>query len=133
MIIDTHVHIGKMVGFNMRESDVLYAMEHYGIDFSLVSNIECAEFSGKCRKVPRVFQKPQNKVLRKTIEFARENPDKIGVLVWAKLFSEEPDEEFEQLIRDNRDIIYGMKFHPFHSLTAPDSEKAEPYYEMYKK
>ena len=133
MIIDTHVHIGRMIGFNMCEKDVLYSMEKYGIDFSLVSNIECAEFSGKGKRVPRILQKSQNKVLKKTIEFARKNPDKIGVLAWVKLYSETPDAEFEQLIKDNRDVIYGLKLHPFHSLTAPDSDKAEPYYKLCKK
>ena len=133
MIIDTHVHIGRMIGFNLKEKDVLYSMEKYGVDFSLVSNIEGAEFSHKGQKIPRVLQKPQNKVLRKTIEFARKYPDKIGVLAWVKLCSGKLDEEFENLIKNNRDIIYGLKLHPFHSLTAPDDEKAEPYYELAEK
>ena len=133
MIIDTHVHIGHMIGFNMKEKDVLYSMEKYGVDFSLVSNIEGAEFSRKGHKVPRIFQKSQNRILRKTIDFARGNPDKIGVLAWVKLYSEQPDEEFENLIKNNRKIIYGLKLHPFHSLTAPDDEKAEPYYELAEK
>ena len=42
MIIDTHVHIGKMINFDLKEEDVLYSMERYGIDFSLVSDIEAA-------------------------------------------------------------------------------------------
>lgn len=133
MIIDTHVHIGHMVGFNLKEKDVLSSMEQYGIDFSLVSNIESAEFSGKKRKIPRLIQKSQNKSLRRAIDFARQNPDKIGVLAWMKLYGETPDEEFERLLAENRDVIYGFKLHPFHSLTAPDSEKAEPVYELAKK
>lgn len=133
MIIDTHVHIGHMIGFNLKEKDVLYSIEKYGIDFSLVSNIEGAEFSSNGRKVPRILQKSQNKILRETISFARKNPDKIGVLAWCKLHSEKPDEEFENLIKNNRDIIYGLKFHPFHSLTAPDDDKAEPYYALAEK
>ncbi|MBQ7504979.1 MAG: amidohydrolase family protein [Ruminococcus sp.] len=133
MIIDTHVHIGHMIGFNMREADVLYSMEKYNIDFSLVSNIECAEFNKNGKKIPRILQKSQNRVFRNTLDFARRYPDKIGVLVWVKLFSEKPDEEFENLIKNNRDIIYGLKFHPFHSLVAPDDERAEPYYEIAEK
>lgn len=133
MIIDTHVHIGHMIGFNLREKDVLYSIEKYGIDFSLVSNIECSEFSHNGKMIPRLFQKSQNKTLKKTLRFARENSDKIGVLVWVKLYSEKPDAEFEQLIKDNRDIIYGFKFHPFHSRVAPDDYRAEPYYELAKK
>ena len=37
MIIDTHVHIGKFMDFVMKPEDVIYSMERYGIDFSLVS------------------------------------------------------------------------------------------------
>lgn len=36
MIIDTHAHIGKMLIFDMPEEDLLYSIEKYGIDFSLV-------------------------------------------------------------------------------------------------
>lgn len=133
MIIDTHVHIGHMIGFNLKEKDVLSSMEKYGIDFSLVSNIECAEFSHRGQKVPKILQKSQNKVLKNTLEFARRNPDKIGVLAWMKLHNETPDEEFERIIKENRDLIYGIKFHPFHSLTAPDEEKVEPVYELARK
>ena len=32
MIIDTHVHIGKILNFNMKKEDVLYSMEKYGIE-----------------------------------------------------------------------------------------------------
>lgn len=34
MIIDTHVHIGKMLVFDMPPENVLYSMDKYGIDFS---------------------------------------------------------------------------------------------------
>ena len=29
-----------------------------------------------------------------------------------------------------KDIIYGIKLHPFHSLTAPDEERLEPIYRL---
>ena len=31
MIIDTHVHIGNMIGFHLTEDDVIYSMKKYGI------------------------------------------------------------------------------------------------------
>lgn len=34
------------------------------------------------------------------------------------------------MIADNRDIIYGLKLHPFHSRTAPDDETLESVYEI---
>lgn len=130
MIIDTHVHIGKMLNFNMTEKDVLYSMAQYQINFSLVSNIEAAEFDHKGRAVPKIFQKSQNKILKNSLKFAKENPDKIGILVWMKLHNELPDSEFIELLKENRQYIYGLKFHPFHSRTAPDDEKLEPIYQI---
>lgn len=43
MVIDSHVHIGKIDKFNMPESMVIESMKKYNIDFSLVSNIEGIE------------------------------------------------------------------------------------------
>lgn len=130
MIIDSHVHIGKMLDFDMKPADVLYSMERYDIDFSLVSNIEAAEFDHRGRAVPAALQKPQNEILKETLDFACRYPERIGVLAWMKLFSEQPDDEFVHLLEQNRSLIYGLKFHPFHSRVAPDDPCVEPIYEI---
>lgn len=130
MIIDTHVHIGKMLVFDMPPENVLYSMDKYGIDFSLVSNVECAENDHNGNPIPQNLQKSQNAVLKKTLEFARTHSDKIGVLPWLKIRQERPDAEFIRMIADNRDIIYGLKLHPFHSRTAPDDETLESVYKI---
>ena len=130
MIIDTHVHIGNMLDFDMTEEQVLYSMEKYGISYSLVSNIECSEFDHEMNLLPSRLQKPQNQVLENTLHFARTNSDKIGVFAWIKAYSERPDNRFKKLIEENRDIIYGLKLHPYHSQTSPDDDKLEPYYRI---
>ena len=56
MIIDTHVHIGKVLKFSMPEEMVLDSMEKYNIDFSLVSNIESAELDFKQKELPKEKQ-----------------------------------------------------------------------------
>lgn len=130
MIIDTHAHIGSILNFNMTVDQILYSMERYGIDFSLFSNIEAVENDHQGNPVPEFFQKPQNLLLRQTIEQARRCPEKLGVLAWVKYRQELPDNEFEKMISDNRDIIYGIKLHPFHSRVAPDLPRLEPIYEL---
>ena len=130
MIIDTHAHIGKMLNFNMTTEDILYSMDKYGIDFTLFSNIEAAEFGHKGFKVPFFMSKPQNKLLIKSVAEARKAPDRLGVLVWCKIYGETADAEFERLIAENRDVIYGIKLHPFHSHVAPDDERLEPLYRI---
>ena len=114
----------------MKTEEILYSMERYGIDFSLISNIEAAENDHQGNPVPREMQKSQNEILRATIAEARRAPGKLGVLPWLKIQQELPDEEFVSLIKENRDIIYGIKIHPFHSITAPDDERMEPVYKL---
>lgn len=130
MIIDTHVHIGKCLNFDMRPEEVLYSMERYGIDFSLVSNGEAGEFDHVGKPIPQELQKPQNEVFRDTLRFARENSDKIGAVPWLKIHSELPDDEFKALLRENRDLVYAFKIHPYHSRVAPDDERLEPVYRL---
>lgn len=130
MLIDTHVHIGKALGFEMRNKDVIYSMDRYGVDFSLVSSVESIEFDHIGKRVPKRLQVTQNDAFEKALAFARRYPDRIGVMPWMKLYAEQPDEEFIRLLEENRDLVYGVKFHPFHSRVAPDDPKVEPIYEI---
>lgn len=130
MIIDTHAHIGKVLHFDMTIEQIVYSMNRYGVDFTLLSNIEAVENDHEGNPVPAWFQKTQNELLRKTIALVRPHADKLGILVWMKCRQEQPDEEMISLIRENRDLIYGVKLHPFHSRTAPDDPRLEPVYAL---
>lgn len=130
MIIDTHAHIGTVLHFNMTAEQIVYSMDKFGIDFSLFSNIEAVENDHQGNPVPTAFQKPQNTVLRESIEEVKKFPDKLGLLVWMKCRQETPDSEFIKMIEDNRELIYGIKLHPFHSRVAPDDEKLKPVYDL---
>lgn len=134
MIIDTHVHIGaEAVGFHMNEEMVLEAMEKYQIDYALVSNGDAGEMDHQQKVLPKEVQVSQEQALRRTLTFARKHSDKIGVGVWVKPYSQGVTQELENLIRENRDIIYMIKLHPFHSNTAPDSKKVLPYLKLAEK
>lgn len=130
MIIDTHAHIGTLLDFNMTAEQIVYSMERYGVDFSLVSNIEGAEFDHMGNAVPPEFEKPQNRLLEETLAACKQYPEKLGVLPWMRIHGETPDAEFARLIKENRSLIYGLKLHPFHSRTAPDDERLEPLYRL---
>ena len=130
MRIDTHVHIGHMLGFDMTPEDVLYSMDRYAVDFSLVSDIEAAEFDHEGRPISSDFQQTQNEVFRDTLEFAAQYPERIGAMPWLKIATELPDEEFIELLDKNRSLVYGFKFHPYHSRVAPDDPRLEPIYEL---
>lgn len=132
MIIDTHVHIGiyKQLGFNMPENILLESIEKYHINFSLVSDIEAAEFDHNLKPLPKETQITQKQSLLRVLKFTKDNADKIGAFVWVKPASETVDEEFKELIMKNREFIYGIKVHPFHSMTAVDDKAMQPFLEL---
>lgn len=130
MIIDTHAHIGRILNFDMTVEQIIYSMEKYGIDFTLFSNIEAVENDHQGNPVPLFFQKSQNQVLRESLKEVKKFPDKLGLLVWMKYRQEKPDSEFIRLIEDNRELIYGIKLHPFHSRVSPDSDSLKPVYAL---
>ena len=130
MIIDTHAHIGTILNFDMTVEQIIYSMDKYGVDFSLFSDIEAVENDHQGNPVPPSFQKPQNTVLRESIDQVKKYPDKLGILIWMKYRQEVPDSEFIELIDNNRELIYGIKLHPFHSRIAPDNERLNPIYDI---
>ena len=130
MIIDTHVHIGRILNFNMKKSDVLYSMEKYGIRYSIVSDVRATEFDHQQRRLPSVLQTPQIKCLRETVDFANKYPDKIGAALWMKPYSETPDQQIYDLIEENRSVVKALKFHPFHSKYPFDGERVQVYMDI---
>ena len=133
MIIDTHAHVGDSFMFSMTENMVLEAIEKYNIDFVMVSNGDAIEVDCEQNLIPAQKQISQEDNLRRIIAFAREHEDKIGVAVWVKPLTETVTGELESLISENRDIIYALKLHPFHSKISPMDEKVKPFLELAKK
>lgn len=136
MIIDTHVHTGLFASkekvVDMREEMVLKSMELYHIDFALVSNA-AIEYDCDWQPIPVKEQISQEESFLQSVAFARKNMDKIGIMPWIKPATEYASEQFEKILKENLDIVYGIKVHPFHSKTAFDSEKVEPYIKLAQK
>ncbi|MBE6737325.1 MAG: amidohydrolase [Ruminococcaceae bacterium] len=129
MIIDTHVHIGTGLGFHMTEDDVLYSLDKYGIDYAIVSNTEVASHDHERNPIPKELQKSQIECLERSIKFAKENPNKIGIMHWVKPM-EDITAELRNLIESNLDIIKALKFHPYHAGCAFTSEKSRKYIDL---
>ena len=136
MIIDTHVHTGlfeapdKVV--DMTEAIVLESMELYNIDYALVSDA-AVEYDCLLEPVPIEKQVTQESSFLRSIAFARANMDKIGIMPWAKPATESADARFEELIKENLDIVHGIKIHPFHSKIAFDSKEVDAYVQLARK
>lgn len=133
MIIDSHIHIGKIINFNMPEETVLASMDKYGIDFSLVSNGEAAEVDHEQKPIPKEAQFGQIELNEKLIKFVRSNPDKLGALLWVKPISEGCTKELEKFLVKNKDVIYGIKVHPYHSKISFGSPEVAKYIELARK
>ena len=131
MIIDTHTHIGTTLGFNMKESDIMYMMRAYNIDHCIVSNIECVTHDHKGRKIPFIFRKDHTKSNARAIKFARANKERISVALWVDPYQN--PSTIETLLENNLDVICAMKFHPFHSKMRFDSDEIEAYLKLCEK
>lgn len=134
MRIDTHIHIGgETVGFQMSEDIVLEAMKKYQINYAIVSNGDAAEVDHEQKLLPEKFQISQEAALERVLKLARKKTAEIGVAVWVKPLTQGLTQELENMIRNNLDIIYAIKLHPFHSNVAPTDERTIPYLELAKK
>lgn len=136
MIIDTHVHTGLFEApdrtVNMTEETILEAMKLYNIDYAVVSDA-ALEYDCEWNPIPMEKQISQEESFRRSIVFARTYPEKIGIMPWVKPATETADEAFEELLKNNLDIVLGIKVHPFHSKIAFDSERVEPYIKLAQK
>lgn len=133
MIIDTHTHITETLGFYMTEEMILEMMDKYHIDYCIVSNGDSAEYDHCLKAIPMEMQISQKASFERSIKFARQNIEKIGIMPWIKPATETADKEFIKLLDDNLDIVKGIKVHSYHSKTFFDSERMIPYIELARK
>lgn len=127
-MIDSHVHIGgDAAGFEMNEQTVLHSMNKYGIDISIVSNGDSAEYADGKVRIPEEMQMNQEETLARVIDFCRANPGKIYGAFWCKPHHEHLTERIDKMIMENRDIIVALKVHPCLSNLSFSDEKMVPY------
>lgn len=127
MIIDSHTHIGKMLNFNMPGEMLLSSMENYGVAFSLTSTINCTETDHSQIPIPTEMQHSQYLSNKQAVDFAKASGGKVGVLLWIKPRFETCDDDFKSLYLKNKDVVYGLKMHPYHSKLPLDNKNVEKY------
>ena len=133
MIVDAHAHIGQLHRLKPLQTQamILQSMAKYHIDFSLISSGSAEEFSSNGRLLKT---RPSQLALnQEVIAFVKLHPDRLGALLWCKPFQETADSALEKLIKENRRLIFGLKFHPFCSQVQADDARMEPYYALARK
>jgi hypothetical protein len=105
-------------------------MKKYGINYSLISNGDCCEFTENGKPLPADWNVTQYSGSLRAVNFARQYDGKIGVLPWCKPHTEGFNNEFVRLIDEGGRYIKGLKFHPFYSMMPMTSLSIEPYLEF---
>lgn len=127
MIIDSHAHIGPHENIFMDIEDIFYSMEKYKIDFTLICDTNGEEYKGDMSKLDLLDQVSAAKRFLKVV---KKNKNKIGALLWMKPNHETVTKKLKELIKDNREYIYGLKFHPYHSNLSFNDIKMREYFKL---
>lgn len=130
MIIDSHVHFGKALNWSFDKKEVIEAMNKYGIDYAIVSNLAACEFGHGLVKIDDALQKSQIALNMETVDFVKEYPDRVKGLFWIKPHLEGYCQEIENFIEANRQYICGIKVHPYHSKMEFTSDNYKGYLMM---
>ena len=130
-IIDAHSHILLNKGIEESKEMILYSMKKYNVNYSLVS-MDGTEYNDKEHFYDLVSSVKGTKI---TLDFAKNNMDSIGILIWIRPHKEKnaPIEELEKLIINNRNLIHGLKFHPYCSRLKVTSKLLIPYFKLARK
>lgn len=130
MIIDSHTHFGKILDFDMPCEMLIRSMDTHGIDCAVVSNIEGVEFDHEHKPIPTESLHDQIEINMAAIEFSWKFPGRIFPLLWVMPNTGGASDEFQKLIVEYRQSIYGIKVHPCLNNIDFDSILIEPYIEI---
>lgn len=127
-IIDAHGHIGSMPTMEGSKENLLRGMEMADVSYSLISNADASEYDSKAKKVNRVITSIE--AFKEAMGFAYEHISQIGALFWIKPKTEECSKEIYDFIKENKEMVHGLKIHPYTSRLALNDEKYIPYIKL---
>lgn len=128
-VIDTHTHIGTQGKFDLSSERLLSEMDKNGISLSIVSAIECCEYQAE-RPILMEDQIPQVEANEKLLGTVNANRGKLRMSFFCKPATEANHDEVYSFIKKNRELVVGMKWHPFYSRLPLESKKYEGYIDI---
>lgn len=130
MVIDSHIHFGKAISWDMPEQDLIRYIYEYHIDYAILSNVSGVEFDHSMKKIDHVRQYPQIQLNERTAQLVKAYPDKLKGLCWIKPYSEGCTNELRTFLEENKKCFCGMKVHPYYSAMAVTDPRMIPYIEL---
>lgn len=127
-LIDAHAHLGYWPTLKEAKHNLLASTKRHHVNFCLVS-FDGSEFKNNKRDkhIDPVIQGS-----KKCLNFCKKHKG-FGMLVWIKPRFENPIQEIDKFIEENREYIYGIKFHPTTSKLRIASKKLIPYFNVAEK
>jgi uncharacterized protein len=129
-IIDAHAHLAYWSTLKECQDNLLKSNKKYKINYSLIS-FASYEFPEENDSRVRLVQ--QIIGFNKCAEFIRKYPKQFGMLCWVRPHTENNIKEVENFIINNRDIIYGIKIHPYCSRIKVTDPLLIPYLKLAEK
>lgn len=128
-IIDTHAHLGYWQTLKECENNLVKSMKTHKVNFCLISfaSFEFDNDDSRTRLVQQLIG------FNKTAELVRKYPNNFGMLCWIRPHTENNILEVENFIINNKDIIYGLKIHPFGSRLKVNDPLFIPYFKLAEK
>lgn len=130
-IIDIHAHIGSYQGYDLSTPTLMRNIERYGIQLTLISNIDGAE-------LPETLNLDEIKANQATADHVRQYPDKLRGLAWTRPEDGSP-EKVEPFLREtiaagpDQRVFVGMKFHPDMNHFPADDPRVDGYLQLCEK
>jgi hypothetical protein len=133
MIIDTHLHFGRIAKFNMPTETLISSLDKYNIDFGIVSNIEGCEFDSNLNRISEEYQLSQLELNTKTLNLVKQYPNRLKGQFWIKPYTESFNKDIAEFMLSNREYFVGFKVHPYHSNMKITNERCLEYLEFANK
>ena len=128
-MIDSHAHIGQFKKWNCQIEELYRQMQKAGIKQAIITNIAGNTFDYEHK---RLNKNSSEEINRQTLEAIKKYQDTFKMLVWIRPLEEESG-ALANLIEAHRNMIVGIKVHPYCAKVKLGDEKYEPYIALCQK
>lgn len=130
VIIDSHIHYGKLGKDNLTEDKILDLMDKNNINFGIVSSCDCGEYEGDEENTIRINENLSQLEINKELLDIVKKHHNLKMKFWIRPKNERLDDETKNFILENKDKIVALKMHPYHSRLEVNDPNMVEYLEF---